>query len=150
MASVPMDVVEIRRTVYGKAMREPIADACEKIRRRGSPEGTKFRELQDIFATRIRMIRANPIESWYTYDYEITPTEVDRIFKNFNMISTREEITSTLIDEEEYYVEDTKEEDGVELISDTEFCWTIYNPAIGSHYHHGEDHELVLIQARFG
>ena len=50
MATIQMDIAEIRRTVYGRDMREPIADACEHLKDRNDNLGIIVKRLDEVTA----------------------------------------------------------------------------------------------------
>lgn len=72
MASIPMDLVEIRRTVYGKAMREPIADALLHLKTKYS--NVICKRLDDVYTelddSIIDWIELQPIHIFVNYEAE--------------------------------------------------------------------------------
>ena len=76
MASIPNDIAEIRRTVYGKQMREPIADACLHLK-------NKYKDLfvKRLDSVEIRAIKVSEDE-YYADSCGILGLTVDNIEDN--------------------------------------------------------------------
>ena len=57
---VGMDIAEIKRTVYGRDMREPIADACEILKRNYEAGDARIKRISNVD------VEATSVEDYYT------------------------------------------------------------------------------------
>lgn len=72
MAAIDADIREIRQTVYGRDMREPIADACEHIRKTAEKELLQ-RESETSRIERLSgsQLTAAAVENYYGDDWAL-------------------------------------------------------------------------------
>ena len=154
MATVEADIREIRQSVYGRDMREPIADACVHLRKRITQEQidqtTAWMEslterLEDVPKHVILRVEAVPKETWYTYEYEnvnfeIVPKSDDQIAE-----AVKNNIyTETLPDGGSCLVNNV-DGSSVSAISSDNYEMFIPNPITETHVHHGEEYTLTFV-----
>lgn len=121
MASVPMDIVEIRRTVFGKAMREPIADACLHLKEKN----------RDSFVKRLDRVEVQIItDNKDTYCADSGGTT------NLSVSS---------IEENDYLLTDSRSSDSVALIEDTDYSLRLNDPSWESVVILSDEDEYYLI-----
>ncbi len=111
MASVPNDIVEIRRTVYGKAMRKPIVDALTHLNDEYNQKGVYAKRLDEVLTE----LNENIVD-WVEY----VPRTV---YVNYEVESTdTSDLTVINISDNDYYLEDKRQRDLVVPIVDSDYC----------------------------
>lgn len=121
MASVPMDIVEIRRTVYGKAMREPIADALT--------------HLKDKYINTV-VKRLNSVEIRAVKDYD------DEFYIDSGGVT---DLLVTGLENNNYLLTDNRGSDSVDLIEGTDYLYEQDNLLWTSVMINDEDRDYYLI-----
>lgn len=124
---------------------QDIKETCENAIETVDEMDSTLDRLEEKIKRAIGSFVAEPMETWYTYDYR--DIEIRNIYeiKNDKIAEVvTNQITVSLLDNGDYLLTDIISDDRVLVISGDDYEWIVPNPVKESHIHHGEDYILVI------